>query len=128
MKKSIKSTLPFWRGMQLRTQQLSVSLGTSLVMFIPTIASADVGDAAKSAGSDVVTKLYIALFIVGGISAVVAGIKMAFGSQEMHDKGTKQLIKVLFGITAACLVGLIITWVYSMATKAGGGAFITWPV
>jgi len=94
---------------------------------MPIVASADVGDAAKSTGTDVAKFLFIGLIIVGGISLLVAGIMMSSGSQRLHEKGQSRLLKTLIGIVVGCLTGMIITWIYGVITSAGGGNFITWP-
>ena len=68
MQKS-KHSFPRWGAvLKSKTQSLSIAFGTSLSMLMPIVASADVGDAAKSTGTDVAKFLFIGLIIVGGIS------------------------------------------------------------
>lgn len=127
MQKS-KYSFSRWGGvLKSKTQSLSVAFGTSLSMLMPIVASADVGDVAKSTGTDVAKFLFIGLIIVGGISLLVAGIMMSSGSQRLHEKGQSRLLKTLIGIVVGCLTGMIITWIYGVITSAGGGNFITWP-
>ncbi|WP_349549690.1 hypothetical protein [Leuconostoc pseudomesenteroides] len=127
MKKSKIFFASLWQVIDHRYQQLSIILGTMFGTMTPVVASADVGDAAKSSGSSIAGFLFIILVVVGGVSLIIAGIKMATGSQKMHEQGVSQGIKVLFGVACGCLVGMFLTWIYGVATSAGGGNFLSWP-
>lgn len=127
MKKSKILFASLWQVIDRRYQQISIIFGTMIGTMTPMVAFADVGDAAKSTGSSIAGFLFIALVVVGAVSLLIAGIKMATGSQRMHEKGVSQGIKALFGIAGGCLVGMILTWIVGVATSAGGGNFLNWP-
>ncbi|MCK8605722.1 hypothetical protein LNP18_06340 [Leuconostoc citreum] len=126
MKKAKIFSSSFRQVIDHRYQQLSAVTGTLIGSMTPLIASADVGDAAKSSGTSVAGLLFIALVIVGGITLLIASIMVATGSQKMHEQGVSKAIKALFGIAGGCLVGMILTWIIGVATSAGGGNFINW--
>ncbi|MFK8200387.1 hypothetical protein ACI78M_04545 [Leuconostoc mesenteroides] len=68
MKKSNAHNKFLWERRPIsRLQQTLAGLVVSLPMWLPTVVSADIGDAAKTSGSKVITILYIVLIVVGAI-------------------------------------------------------------
>ncbi|MET3356717.1 hypothetical protein ACG92U_02650 [Leuconostoc citreum] len=110
-----------------RLQQILAGAVASLPMWLPTVASADIGDAAKTSGTKVITILYIVLIVVGAICLIWAFILRATGNEQMAQKSNSKLMHALFGIGGGALTGLLLTWIWQTATSAGGGNVINWP-
>ncbi|MBE4725598.1 hypothetical protein [Leuconostoc citreum] len=110
-----------------RLQQILAGAVASLPMWLPTVASADIGDAAKTSGTKVITLLYIVLIVVGAICLIWAFILRATGNEQMAQKSNSKLMHALFGIGGGALTGLLLTWIWQTATSAGGGNVINWP-
>ncbi|MGR8861867.1 hypothetical protein [Leuconostoc citreum] len=110
-----------------RLQQILAGAVASLPMWLPTVASADIGDAAKTSGTKVITILYIVLIVVGAVCLIWAFILRATGNEQMAQKSNSKLMHALFGIGGGALTGLLLTWIWQTATSAGGGNVINWP-
>ncbi|MGQ2284426.1 hypothetical protein [Leuconostoc pseudomesenteroides] len=110
--------------------RFSKTLAAALIMFpwlLPMTASADIGDAAKNAGTSVSKILFIVLIVVGGVCLLAAFIMMATGSERLNQKGHSWLFKALVGIGGGALTSLLLAWIWNAATSAGGGNFLNWP-
>ena len=128
MKKSNAHNKFLWeRRPTSRLQQTLAGLVASLPMWLPTVASADIGDAAKTSGSKVITILYIVLIVVGAICLLIGFIMRATGNEQMAQKSNSKLMHAMFGIGGGALTGLLLTWIWQTATTAGGGNVINWP-
>lgn len=105
-------------------------LAATLVMFpwlLPMTANADIGDAAKKAGTSVSNILFIVLMVVAAIGFLGAFIMMATGSERLNQKGHSWLFKAFVGFGGGALTSLLLAWVWNTATSAGGGNFLNWP-
>ena len=128
MKKSNAHNKFLWERHPIsRLQQTLAGLVASLPMWLPTIVSADIGDAAKTSGSKVITILYIVLIVVGAICLLIGFIMRATGNEQMAQKSNSKLMHAMFGIGGGALTGLLLTWIWQTATTAGGGNVINWP-
>ncbi|MSB65629.1 hypothetical protein [Leuconostoc lactis] len=128
MKKSDTNTKFLWERKPIsRVQQILAGTVASLPMWLPMTAFADIGDAAKTSGTKVITILYIVLIVVSAVSLVWAFILRSTGSERLAEKSNSKLMHALFGVFGGCLTGLIIAWIYQTATSAGGGNVINWP-
>ncbi|WP_367366568.1 hypothetical protein [Leuconostoc pseudomesenteroides] len=128
MEKSNAHNKSLWERRPIsRLQQTLAGLVASLPMWLPTVASADIGDAAKTSGSKVITILYIVLIVVGAVALLWAFILRSTGNEQMAQKSNSKLMHALFGIGGGALTGLLLTWVWQTATTAGGGNVINWP-
>lgn len=128
MKKSDTSNQFLWERKPIsRVQQILAGTVASSPMWLPMTAFADVGDAAKTGGTKVITILYIALIVVAAVTLVWAFILRATGSERLAEKSNTKLMHALFGVFGGCLAGLLIAWIYQTATAAGGGNVINWP-
>jgi len=128
MQKSNVNNKFLWERIPIsRLQQILAGAVASLPMWLPTVASADIGDAAKTSGTKVITLLYIVLIVVGAICLIWAFILRATGNEQMAQKSNSKLMHALFGIGGGALTGLLLTWIWQTATSAGGGNVINWP-
>ncbi|CAM3169017.1 hypothetical protein [Leuconostoc rapi] len=110
-----------------RLQQLLAGLVASLPMWLPTFVSADIGDAAKTGGTKIISILYIVLIVVAAIGILGGFIMRATGNERLAEKSNSKLLHAFFGIGGGALSGLIVTWIWQTATTAGGGNVINWP-
>ncbi|MGX6467012.1 hypothetical protein [Leuconostoc falkenbergense] len=98
MKKSNAHNKFLWERHPIsRLQQTLAGLVASLPMWLPTVASADIGDAAKTSGSKVITILYIVLIVVGAICLLIGFIMRATGNEQMAQKSNSKLMHAMFG-------------------------------
>ena len=128
MKKSWSNNKFLWESQPIsRLQKTLASLLATLPMCLPSIAFADIGDAAKTSGTKLATILYIVLIVVGGVCILIGAIMHATGSQQLAQKGQTRIMYAMFGVGGGLLVGTILKWVYDTATASGGGNIINWP-
>ncbi|WP_349535110.1 hypothetical protein [Leuconostoc citreum] len=109
------------------SHKILASVMATIPWLIPITASADIGDAAKSTGTSLTKIIYIIVMVVGGVCLLIAFGMKATGSERMNQKGNDKLFKSLVGVGGALLTGLLLSWIVSTMSSAGGGNFISWP-
>lgn len=127
MKNTKNTRMTPWLWLDNHVQQLTAMFVAAFPWLLPVMANADIGDAAKNAGTSASRILYIILIVVGGICLLIAFIMKATGSQRMNEKGNSWLFKAMIGIGGGAMTGLILTWLWNTAASAGGGNTIGWP-
>jgi len=88
---------------------------------LPTIANADVKEAAKGAGGQVFTVLMVILIVVGAIMMVIGWIMHSTGGQRWKEQGMSKILIAGMSVAGGAFTMLLIKWVWGVATGAGGG-------
>jgi hypothetical protein len=98
-----------------------IRLGIVAPIWLPTVASADVGNAARSAGGQVFNILMIVLIVVGAICMLIGWVMHSTGGQRWKERGMSKILIAGASIAGGAFTMLLIKWVWGVATGAGGG-------
>jgi|GEM_PF-6578667 len=115
-------SVPAW------AQKTIVGAGSSLFVASQALVAnaATLEDTAKNTGSKVITFLIILTVVLGACGAALGIAMMASGNQMLHASGTKKVLVGLGCVVGILCLSLLVSWIISAVTGAGGGFNWSW--